>query len=704
MVARRPPVAQPPAAWSGVRSAVVGRTLPDRTPSPPNPGRSGHGPALHPPRRHPEGSLHPRRRRCPPGLAAAGSGVRGLADPRHLRGAGHERPPRGWWQPAGGAPRSGGARTWATTWTHSSEGLTYGDDGPRVTTVWNVTATRDAIYAGVEPAGLFRSVDRAHLDARGGTHRPPLPVRLGRRSRRAHPPHDRPPPHRPCTDVGRDLVRRRVRDKGRRQHVGDPEPRRPGRLPPGEVPGVRTVRPQAGPGLGRHRAPLPAEPLRRLPVGRRGPSLGRDHRGAADAVRVRDGRPPAGPEHRLDDPADRARGRPADAGRQRRGLANRTTPARPGSAPGRACRSRTPTSACCARRWRWTGSIPWASTSAPAPGRCTAAPTRAGRGPGSRTTCRRSGRWRPWSLPEAAGRAVIVHLPRSLVALFPDCPRRIEATGATVEAGHPRRRPAGARAREPCPRRRAQPPPSPERVRRRRAGRAGYARSRGRGRPRDPRGVGRLIGTIRAGRRRPLARGRPARSPGRRRGQPGSPPAVTREQVGHGVHRGTLRVGLEMGAVVAGSVGKTLQEVPQVPEPLQLPCLRCRPTRPWPGGAQAGPRGARGRTGRPRPPPPRRGPPRGAPGRPAGRPGAWPAGNRRDTPGGGPPPPGASSGSSPGRHGPLRGHAGASAGLPAAGSPPPGCRTADDPRPARPASARHRTLEPHPASRGTRRR
>ncbi len=45
------------------------------------------------------------------------------------------------------------------TWTHSSEGLTYGDDGPKVVTVWNVTAGLDAIYAGVEPAGLFRSTD-----------------------------------------------------------------------------------------------------------------------------------------------------------------------------------------------------------------------------------------------------------------------------------------------------------------------------------------------------------------------------------------------------------------------------------------------------------------------------------------------------------------------------------------------------------------
>jgi photosystem II stability/assembly factor-like uncharacterized protein len=47
------------------------------------------------------------------------------------------------------------------TWTHSSEGLTYGDDGPKITRIWNVTADRHGkIYAGVEPAGLFRSRDK----------------------------------------------------------------------------------------------------------------------------------------------------------------------------------------------------------------------------------------------------------------------------------------------------------------------------------------------------------------------------------------------------------------------------------------------------------------------------------------------------------------------------------------------------------------
>ena len=93
-----------------------------------------------------------------PRLAAPRTGLRGLARPRHLRG------------PATGALLAGAGSPWygpavlrsddlGETWTHSSEGLTYGDDGPKVVTVWNVTAGLEAIYAGVEPAGLFRSTD-----------------------------------------------------------------------------------------------------------------------------------------------------------------------------------------------------------------------------------------------------------------------------------------------------------------------------------------------------------------------------------------------------------------------------------------------------------------------------------------------------------------------------------------------------------------
>ncbi|MGI8929478.1 MAG: WD40/YVTN/BNR-like repeat-containing protein [Candidatus Limnocylindrales bacterium] len=47
-----------------------------------------------------------------------------------------------------------------TTWSQSSSGLTYGDEGPKITTIWNLTPSNRTLYAGVEPAGLFRSDDR----------------------------------------------------------------------------------------------------------------------------------------------------------------------------------------------------------------------------------------------------------------------------------------------------------------------------------------------------------------------------------------------------------------------------------------------------------------------------------------------------------------------------------------------------------------
>jgi photosystem II stability/assembly factor-like uncharacterized protein len=65
---------------------------------------------------------------------------------------------------AGGSPWYGPAvfrsDDLGATWTHSSAGVTYGDDGPAITTIWNVTPTAAGVLAGVEPAGLFRSADR----------------------------------------------------------------------------------------------------------------------------------------------------------------------------------------------------------------------------------------------------------------------------------------------------------------------------------------------------------------------------------------------------------------------------------------------------------------------------------------------------------------------------------------------------------------
>ena len=115
---------------------------------------------------------------------------------------------------AGGSPWYGPA-VWRSedggkTWTHSSEGLTYGDgagdpeDGPQhsdgppgaetvdgsdsdggdrprhsVTTVWSLaTGPNGMLYAGVEPAGLFRSADggRTWSHVEGLTNHPTRPT------------------------------------------------------------------------------------------------------------------------------------------------------------------------------------------------------------------------------------------------------------------------------------------------------------------------------------------------------------------------------------------------------------------------------------------------------------------------------------------------------------------------------------------------
>lgn len=45
------------------------------------------------------------------------------------------------------------------TWTHSSAGLTYGEGEEPIKSVWSLAQGPDGLYAGVEPAGLFKSTD-----------------------------------------------------------------------------------------------------------------------------------------------------------------------------------------------------------------------------------------------------------------------------------------------------------------------------------------------------------------------------------------------------------------------------------------------------------------------------------------------------------------------------------------------------------------
>ena len=57
-----------------------------------------------------------------------------------------------------------GPAVWKSTdlganWTHSSAGLAYPEGETPVKSGWSLAITRDGLYAGVEPAGLFRSTD-----------------------------------------------------------------------------------------------------------------------------------------------------------------------------------------------------------------------------------------------------------------------------------------------------------------------------------------------------------------------------------------------------------------------------------------------------------------------------------------------------------------------------------------------------------------
>ena len=164
------------------------------------------------------------------------------------------------------------------TWTHSSSGLTYGDEAEPMKAIWSLAATPDGgLLAGVEPAGLFRSDDGGvDVATRRGPDQPPDATDLGTGRRRSDRPHDHPPPDRHRPDLGRDLGGRRLRDARRRRVVGAAQRRRAGGVQPGgPLPGDRPVRPQVRDGRGRARHVLPAQPLRRLPLGRRRPRRGR---------------------------------------------------------------------------------------------------------------------------------------------------------------------------------------------------------------------------------------------------------------------------------------------------------------------------------------------------------------------------------------------------------------------------------------------
>lgn len=74
------------------------------------------------------------------------------------------------YDPASGAILAAGMNAWfgpaiwkstdlGKSWTHSSEGLTYGEGADPLAAAWVVKPAGPVVYAGVEPAGLFKSAD-----------------------------------------------------------------------------------------------------------------------------------------------------------------------------------------------------------------------------------------------------------------------------------------------------------------------------------------------------------------------------------------------------------------------------------------------------------------------------------------------------------------------------------------------------------------
>ena len=209
------------------------------------------------------------------------------------------------------------------TWTHSSAGLTYGDGGPAIPTVWNVTAAHGAVFAGVEPAGLFRSDDGGATwsHVAGLTEHPSRPEwQPGNGGLILHTivPH--------ATDPRRMWVGISA--------VGTFETRDGGATWETRNRGVRAdFVPDPAPEFGQcvHKLVAAAgEPetlyqqnhcgVYRSDDG--GVDLGRDHGRPALGVRLPDGRPSARPGDRLGDPAQRRRSGPLHARCGRRRLAD----------------------------------------------------------------------------------------------------------------------------------------------------------------------------------------------------------------------------------------------------------------------------------------------------------------------------------------------------------------------------------------------
>ena len=235
----------------------------------------------------------------------------------------------------------------------------------------------DTVYAGVEDAALFRTVDGGKTWAGAFRAAPPLVgAYLAAGRRRDVPAHDPAGSERSRADLHRHLGRGRVPDRRRRPDLAADQPGPEVRVHP--RPDGRS-RPLCPP----HRhAPVAAEravhaeALGRHAQRRRRRVVARGQRQPAVRLRVPDCRPRARAGHDLRR-ADQERLRALPARRASCASTAAGRAATSGKRSRRACRKATATSTCCATRWPSTRSMRAASTSGPPAGRCMRRPTAA---------------------------------------------------------------------------------------------------------------------------------------------------------------------------------------------------------------------------------------------------------------------------------------------------------------------------------------
>ena len=255
----------------------------------------------------------------------------------------------------GGGNEWFGPAVWKSTdlgksWTHSSAGLAYETGEEPIKSVWSVAPRNGSLYAGVQPAGLFRSDDGGQtLAACRGTAEASVAAAMEPRRRRPHPAFAGAASRGQGPDLGRHLGGRRLPHRRRRRDLGAAQPRHARRLPARgpELSGVRPVRAQSGDGARNARPALPAEPLRHVPQRRRRQELAEHRKRPALELRLPDGGASARSRHRLPDPAQRRLRRPLRARRQGRGLAHARRRQELAGSARRAAAGERLSSACC---------------------------------------------------------------------------------------------------------------------------------------------------------------------------------------------------------------------------------------------------------------------------------------------------------------------------------------------------------------------